>query len=111
MNTVAEIQSGAIKMYELDAQDFGLPRATLADLGGGTPDFNAAITRSILQGDDVPARMNVVLLNAGAALYAADAAPNIAAGIEMARSAISSGAAVAKLDALVAMSQKFANPV
>lgn len=107
MNTVAEIQKSEVKMYELDARDFGLPRATLADLGGGTPDFNAAITRSVLQGDAVPARMNVVLLNAGAALYAADAATTIAAGIEMARASISSGAALGKLDALVAMSQKF----
>lgn len=108
VNTVAEIWNGEIKMYELDAQDFGFPRATLAELGGGTPEFNASITRSILKGEDVPARMNVVLLNAGAALYVADAAPSIAAGIEMARESIRSGAALAKLNALVAMSQKFA---
>jgi anthranilate phosphoribosyltransferase len=108
LNVVAEIQNGKISMDELDARAYGFARTKLDELGGGTPDFNAAITRSILKGADVPARMNVVLLNAGAALYAADAAPSIATGIEMARMSISSGAAIAKLDALVAMSQKFA---
>jgi anthranilate phosphoribosyltransferase len=107
-NVVAEIKGGHITMHELDAREYGFERVKLDELGGGTPEFNASITRSILKGQDVPARVNVVLLNAGAALYAADAAPSIAAGIEMARDSIHSGKAIRKLDALVAMSQKFA---
>ncbi len=106
LNTVAEVKGGQVIEYELDAYDYGFKPATLDDLGGGTPEFNASITRAILAGNDVQARSDVVLLNAGAALYAADAAPDIRAGIEMARASIASGQALAKLDALVAMSQK-----
>lgn len=110
INTVAEVKDGAVAAYELDALDYGFKPATLDDLGGGTPDFNAAITRAILAGEDIQARSDVVLLNAGAALYAADAAPDIAAGIALARESIASGAATKKLEALIAMSQSFAQP-
>ena len=106
LNTVAEVRNGRLTEYQLDAFDYGFKPATLDDLGGGSPDFNAAITRAILSGDDVQARCDVVLLNAGAALYAADAAADIKAGIEIARESIKSGAALKKLDALVEMSQR-----
>lgn len=105
-NTVAEVRNGQINEYVIDAVDFGFEPATLDDLSGGTPDFNAAITRAILSGEDLPARTDVVLLNAGAALYAADAAPDIATGIEMARESIRSGAALRKLEALIELSQR-----
>ncbi|MFC1466539.1 MAG: anthranilate phosphoribosyltransferase [Candidatus Brachytrichaceae bacterium NZ_4S206] len=108
-NTVAEVRHGQVIEYQLDALDYGFKPATLDDLGGGSPDFNAAITRAILAGEDVQARCDVVLLNAGAALYAADAAPDIATGIEMARESIRSGAALKKLEALIALSQKLGN--
>jgi anthranilate phosphoribosyltransferase len=106
LNTVAEVKGGKVTEYQLDAYDYGFKPSTLDDLGGGSPDFNAAITRAILSGEDVQTRCDVVLLNAGAALYAADAAPDIASGIEMARESIKSGAAVKKLVALVEISQK-----
>jgi anthranilate phosphoribosyltransferase len=108
LNAVAEVQNGSVTEYSLNALDYGFPPATLDALGGGTPEFNAAITRDILAGEDVPARTDVVLLNAGAALYAADAAPDIATGIEIARESIRSGAALRKLEALVQFSQKLA---
>jgi anthranilate phosphoribosyltransferase len=108
LNAVAEVQNGSVTEYSLNALDYGFPPATLDALGGGTPEFNAAITRAILAGEDVPARTDVVLLNAGAALYAADAAPDIATGIEIARESIRSGAALRKLEALVQFSQKLA---
>ncbi len=107
LNTVAEVRDGKVTEYELDAFDYGFKPASLDDLGGGSPDFNASITRAILSGEDVAARTDVVLLNAGAALYAADAAADISAGIEMARESIKTGAALKKLDALVEMSQRF----
>jgi anthranilate phosphoribosyltransferase len=88
LNTVAEVQGGSVTEYELDAYDYGFKPATLDDLGGGSPDFNAAITRAILSGEDIAARCDVVVLNAGAALYAADVAPDIKAGIEIARESI-----------------------
>ncbi len=110
INTVAEVKGGQIRLFELDALDYGFKPATLDDLGGGTPDFNAAITRAILAGEDIAARCDVVLLNAGAALYAADAVPDIQAGIAVAQASIQSGAALGKLDALIAKSQSFAAP-
>jgi anthranilate phosphoribosyltransferase len=110
INTVGEVKDGKITLFELDALDYGFKPATLDDLGGGSPDFNAAITRAILSGEDIAARSDVVLLNAGAALYAANAAPDIRAGIDVARDVISSGAALKKLDALIEKSQSFAAP-
>ncbi len=107
---MAEVKDGQIKLFELDALDYGFKPATLDDLGGGSPDFNASITRAILSGEDVQARSDVVLLNAGAALYAASAAPDIRAGIEVARESIKSGAALKKLDALIEKSQSYATP-
>lgn len=109
-NTVAEVRRGVVTEYVLDALDYGFKPATLDDLGGGTPEFNATITRAILAGEDVPARTDVVLLNAGAALYAADAASDIATGIEMARESIRSGAALKKLEALIELSQRLGTP-
>jgi anthranilate phosphoribosyltransferase len=105
-NTVAEVRHGQVTEYQLDALDYGFRPATPDDLGGGSPDFNAAITRAILAGEDIQARCDVVLLNAGAALYAADAASDIATGIEMARESIRSGAALKKLEALIELSRK-----
>ncbi len=106
INTVAEVKAGSVIEYELDAYDYGFKPTTLDELGGGTPEFNASITRAILAGQDVQARTDVVLLNAGAALYAADVASDIRAGIEIARESIASGRALEKLNGLVAMSQK-----
>jgi anthranilate phosphoribosyltransferase len=108
-NTVAEVRDGNVTEYQLDALDYGFKPATLDDLGGGAPEFNATITRAILAGEDVPARTDVVLLNAGAALYAADVAGDIASGIEMARESIRSGAAMKKLEALIEISQRLGN--
>lgn len=101
-NAIAEVRGGEIREYTLDAQEFGFARAVLDDLGGGTPDFNASITRSILENKATPARMDVVLLNAGAALYAADAAASIADGIAKAQESITSGSALDKLEKLIA---------
>jgi anthranilate phosphoribosyltransferase len=108
LNTVAEVRNGSVTEYQLDAYDYGFKPAALDELGGGSPDFNAAITRAILAGEDIAARCDVVLLNAGAALYAADVATDIGVGIAMARDAINSGAALKKLEALAEMSQRFA---
>lgn len=107
-NTIAEVQNGSIREYTLDAQKFGFARATLDDLGGGTPDFNASITRSVLENHATQARMDVVLLNAGAALFAADVAPTIADGIAKARESIASGKALNKLEKLITFSKALA---
>lgn len=98
---VAEVRDGHVRRYEIRPEDAGLPRSDLAAIGGGTPDFNASIVRGVLDGRPGPAR-DVVLLNAAAALVAAGRADTLADGVRLAADSIDSGAARAKLDALVA---------
>jgi len=96
---------GYDRRYTLTPEQFGLSRARLEELRGGDAARNAAIAREVLDGAPGP-RLDVVLLNAGAALYIAEAAASVAEGIAQARAAIESGAARAKLDALVAVSTR-----
>jgi anthranilate phosphoribosyltransferase len=107
---VTELIDGQIKTYMLDTRTLGFEPVSIDQLGGGSADFNAAIVRSILAGDDVQARTDAVVLNAAAALYAADAVPSFAGGVDLARASIRSGAALKKLDALIALTQSFAPP-
>jgi anthranilate phosphoribosyltransferase len=110
VNKVSELHNGQVRTYELDAAEFGFERITLQDLGGGSPEFNADITRSILENASSPARHNVVALNAGAALYASGVANDLRGGIEMAHDSIRSGKALGKLHALAEMTSKFGAP-
>ncbi len=96
---------GFDKRFTVSPELFGMPRATLADLRGGDAAQNAAIIREVLDGEAGP-RLDVVLLNAGAALYIALAAGSMTEGVEKARAAVASGAARAKLDALVQTSAR-----
>ena len=89
----------------LKPEDFGMECCTKNDLLGGTPAENAAITRSILQGERGHKR-NAVLLNAGAALYINDKAPTLADGVKLAAELIDSGKAMETLKKLIAVSQK-----
>jgi anthranilate phosphoribosyltransferase len=110
VSKVTELRHGQVRTYELDAESLGFRRTTLDDLGGGTPEFNASITRSILEDNTITARRDIVVLNAGAALYAAGAADDLQTGIEMAHDSLRSGNAMQKLNALVEMSNRFAVP-
>jgi len=107
-NRVSHWQDGAVASYELDATAYGLPRAALAQLQGGTPARNAAILRAVLDGSASGPQRDIVLLNAGAALLAAGAVADLQQGLARARATIDSGAALAKLDAPVATSQALA---
>src|SRR5579863_8689009 len=98
---VAEARDGSVKTYEVTPEEFGLHRAALADISGGDAAENAAIIRAVLRGKKSPHR-DVVLLNSAAALVAAGKADHIAAAIPLAVKSIDSGAAAAKLEALVA---------
>jgi anthranilate phosphoribosyltransferase len=98
------VAGGAVRGDRLDPAAFGFERATVEDLSGGDADASAAIVRAILAGDQGPKR-DIVLLNAGAALSVAGAAETIERGIELAAGAIDSGAASAKLERWVAVSQ------
>jgi anthranilate phosphoribosyltransferase len=98
--TVAEVRGGEIEEYTLAPEDVGLERRPLAEIAGGSPEENAADLRGILEGEVGGARRDIILLNAGAAVYVAGKADSIEVGVERARGAIESGAAATKLDAL-----------
>lgn len=97
-------RSGKVRTSTITPEEVGLDRAPLSAIQGGDPATNVAITRAILGGERGP-RRDVVLLNAGAALFAADAVTTIRDGIAMAAAAIDDGRAQQALERLVAVSQ------
>ena len=98
---VAEARDGTVRSYEVDPEEFGMKRATLADISGGDAVQNAAIVREVLSGKKSP-RRDVIVLNSAAALVAAGRVDRLADGIPVAEKSIDSGAAAAKLAALAA---------
>ena len=104
-NRVTRVSNGSIETFWLDPQELGLPRSSLTDLHGGTPEDNAAIIRRVFEGESGP-RRDVVLLNAAALLLAAGAARDMQDGLGLAGDAVDSGRALRKVDALIAFSQK-----
>jgi anthranilate phosphoribosyltransferase len=103
---VSQLQDGAVKTYNIAPEDFGLKRATLADIKGGDVFDNARIVRQVLGGQG-GLREDMVALNAAAAFIAAGLVPDFPAGIELARKTIRSGQALAKLEALIDKSKSF----
>ena len=97
---VSECRAGAVNTFYIHPSDFGIPKAAPADLKGGDAAQNAAIVTGILDGTRGAAR-DVVLLNAGAALFLAGRAVDVRDGISRAASAIDSGAARATLETMV----------
>jgi anthranilate phosphoribosyltransferase len=106
-NTVSHYQDGRVETYTLDPREYGFHGATITDLLGGDAPTNAAILRGVLDGSIRDAKRDVVLLNAGAAIFVGGKAGDIAEGIKIASEVIDSGAAVAKLDGLIAFSKQF----
>ena len=108
-NRISYLQEdGKVSHLDLDPTSLGFHRASIVDLRGDDAPVNAAILRSVLDGSERGAKRDVVLLNAGAALMAADAVHSIADGVRMARDTIDSGAALQKLDTLIEFSQSVA---
>jgi anthranilate phosphoribosyltransferase len=105
-NMVVEIQGEKQLSYEVDPQKLGLSLASSGDLLGGDPTENAVITRHLLEGKERGFKREVVLLNAAFALVAAGRASNPEEGLLQAAESIDSGSALAKLDALVRLSNK-----
>ena len=101
---VGELKNGEITEYEIHPEDFGLPMASNRGLKVETPDQSRAMLMDVLDNQPGAAR-DIVILNAGAALYAANVSDSIKSGIEKARAAIESGAAKARLEQLVALSK------
>ena len=102
---ICELTDGTIKTYEFFPEMVTDEVYPLSSVQGGSPAENAQITLDILRGEERGGKRAVVLLNAGAAIYAADAAKNIREGIEKAARSIDSGAALKKLELLVEASK------
>ena len=101
---VAELCEGKITEYEIAPEDFGMRRAVIDDIKGGTAKENADIIRDIFEGKDTSARLDILLLNAGAALYAGKKAQSIKEGAGLAGDIIKSGKALHTLDRLAEFS-------
>jgi anthranilate phosphoribosyltransferase len=101
---VSQLENDMIRTYDIYPEHYFGRLAEPSAMIGGAPEENAAITRRVLKGEEGPKR-DVVLLNAAAALVACRKAADVKAGIAQAEQAIDSGAAMAKLEALVAYTQ------
>lgn len=104
---VCEVRDGRIRSFELQPEDAGVPRHPIEAIAGGDAKVNAGIARAILEGGN-GARHDVVVLNAGAALYVSGAAESIREGVELAHKSIRTGAALGKLGELIAASRTVA---
>lgn len=102
--TVAEIRDGEVTAYQVTPEQFGLHRASLEELQGGDGAENARITSGILRGEIQGPKREIVLLNAGATLYAGGIADSIEDGILLAEDSIDSGRAHGVLKRLVELS-------
>jgi anthranilate phosphoribosyltransferase len=105
---VGELRDGEIREYEIHPEDFGMPMASNRAFKVETPQESLAVLKQVLDNQPGAAR-DIVVLNAGAALYAANLASDIGEGIAKARAALESGAARAKLEQLVAASRALAS--
>lgn len=104
---VGELKDGVVREYEVHPEDFGLRMVGTRAFRVETPEESRAMLMGVLKGDQGPAR-DIVCLNAGAALYAANVASSLEDGLARAQAALDSGAALRKLEELVAFTQKFA---
>ena len=104
---VAEVLDGVVREWVIHPEALGLPLATPAEIAGGSPEENAAMVLSVLEGQNRGGARTVTLLNAGAALYVAGQTPDLATGVALAAEAIDAGKARARLDALVEASVRY----
>ncbi len=104
---VGELKDGQVREYEIHPEDFGFAMSSNRALRVETPEQSRAMLLGVLNNEAGPA-LDIVALNAGAALYAANVANNIEAGIARAREALASGAAKTKLDQLITTASQLA---
>ena len=98
VTTVCELRDRKLIKYEINPEDYGIKIAPKSEIVGGSPEDNAKITLDILTGKEKGAKRDIVLLNAGCAIYCTGAAASIEDGIKMARKSIDSGMAYAKFE-------------
>jgi anthranilate phosphoribosyltransferase len=99
---ISELKDGKINTKTLDPRDYGIPFSKSNEIKGGSQLENAQLIRKVLSGKE-DARRNIVLLNAGAAIYIGNLADSIEKGIEIAAKTINSGLAMEKLNHLIAL--------
>jgi anthranilate phosphoribosyltransferase len=102
---IGELKNGEVREYTVHPSDFGLPVYDTRVLKVANKEESVQCIQRALANEDGPVR-DIVLLNAGAALYCADVAASVAEGVKMAREAVASGKALAKLSQFVAVTQK-----
>ena len=104
--SVCEIKDGWFQSYEITPEQFGYTRCSKEDLAGGTPAENAEITKAIVNGTEKGPKRQAVCMNVGAALYIAGKAESLEAGVRKAEDLIDSGAAAAKLEEFIKLSNE-----
>ena len=104
---VGEYQDGGIREYEIHPEDFGLTMASSRALRVDTPEQSRVLMQAVLDNQPGPAR-DIVMLNAGVALYAANVVASMADGVAAAREALASGRALAKMHQFVSRSRELA---
>jgi anthranilate phosphoribosyltransferase len=104
-STIAELKNDEVTTYTITPEQFGFIRASLAELTVNDAASSLAMVKSVL-GNTAGAARDIVLLNAGAAIYAANIADSLSAGIDKARQVVASGAAQVKFDSLIAYSRR-----
>ena len=104
--TVCELKNGYYRTTQICPEDFGLVRGSKDELVGGTAEENAEITKGVLSGKIQGTKRNAVLMNAGLALYVAQKAPTMQAGIELAAEMIDSGKAYKTMEAYIKQSNE-----
>jgi anthranilate phosphoribosyltransferase len=104
---VVEVNGDELRRYDVAPADVGLELASPETISGGDPAANAAVTRSVFAGEGGP-DADLVLLNAGAAIYAAGHTDDLKAGVELARETIASGAAARTLDEYIRVTGELA---
>jgi anthranilate phosphoribosyltransferase len=106
-SVISEVHEGVVRTSRVRPEDFGMTKAAIKDLQGGDREENARIIKDVLRGKPGP-RRDIVLMNASAALMVSGRAHDLRDGVALAATSIDSGAALAKLDALVDLSRQLA---
>jgi anthranilate phosphoribosyltransferase len=101
--SVASLENGAVRTFEISPEEVGIPKADPAHLRGGDAEANATALLSVLKGEKSPFR-DVAMFNAAAALMVAGKAKDLAGGMALARTSLDSGEAEGRLDRLIAVS-------
>ena len=107
--SVWEVRGGEVEEWTLHVEDTGLPETPIEAIRGGTKEENAATMRRVFQGEQGPVR-DMVLLNSAGVLMVGDKAESIRKGVERSAGSIDSGAALAKLDQMIEVTQRLGQP-